>query len=64
MHTCHDTGSQCLPPTPLLPILENIFLHKTLLDKHRFDILTHIHTQHSIIFTFATHKPLRREFVN
>ena len=24
MHTCHDTGSQCLPPTPLLPILENI----------------------------------------
>ena len=50
MHTCHDNGSQCLPSTLLLPILENIFLHKTLLDKHRFKILTH--------------KPLRCEFVN
>ena len=66
MHTCHDTGNQYLPPTPLLPILENIFLHKTLLDKHRFDIHTHSHTNiHStfIHFHFSTQKP-RLEFVN
>ena len=55
MHTCHDTGSQCLPPTPCFPSLR-IFSSIKLFWTNTDLIFTHTHTQiftqHSFIFIF------------